>query len=93
MNDPYPTAAQLRIEARADRLLDNQEASAIRFQAMVRRMIAFTEALDLPLGSPCAEYDLDGILGTMRDWLAPRDPLRLQDAAFDAARDQVESPA
>ena len=91
MNDPYPSAAQLRAEARANRLLGDQEASTVRFHALVRRMIAAIAALDFPLGSPSKHFDMVDILGTMQDWLEPRDPQALEDAAADAGRDMVES--
>ncbi len=82
--NPYPSRAQLRAEAVADRLLATQAASTATFQAIVLAAGTAIAALEFPLGCPADGYDLDDVTGTLADWAAQPDARRLQDRAADA---------
>ena len=93
MNDPYPTAARLRAEAATDRILAEQDAATQAFHAAVIKCAAAIAPLYWPLGSPCTGFDIIEIEGALEDWLKPRDPRQLEDAAWDAAFAMTDAPA
>jgi hypothetical protein len=88
VNNPYPTARQLRAEATADRLLAEQAAAAATFRAIVITAKTAINALDFPLGCPAPGYDITGLLD---EWLEPRRAEYLDDLANDAARELAEA--
>lgn len=84
MNNPFPSQTQLRAEAAVARLLAQQAADTATFQRIVATATAAIAALHLPLGSPAHNYDLAEIIGTLNDWLVPRDEIQLEEYAEDA---------
>jgi hypothetical protein len=89
-NDPFPSAAQLRLEAAADRLLVRQAVSTEALGKLVERFRADFARLDFPLGSPVPGYALEDIDEHARDWVTlVRTPADLESAAMDAARQEM----
>lgn len=84
MNQPFPTALQLRSESAIDRLLAEQAADTALFVVAVGQLRATIHGLTFPLGSPAHCYDLGDITATLSDWLIARDPDHLQEYAEDA---------
>ena len=82
--NPYPSRAELRREAGADRLLAAQAVASESFRAIVAAAAAAIAALDFPLGCPAVGYDMEDVSGTLADWLAPADARRLRDLADEA---------
>lgn len=89
MNNPYPTARQLRTEAVADRLLAEQIAATAAFRAIVKAAKAEIDALHFPLGCPVPGYDEEDIAGLLLEWQSPRDALVLEAIADDTAREMA----
>jgi len=84
MNQPFPTALQLRSETAIERLLADQAADTLCFQVIITRAQAAIAGLRFPLGSPAHRYDLGDITATLSDWLIARDPDHLREYAEDA---------
>jgi len=84
MNQPFPTALQLRSESAIDRLLAEQAADTALFLTAVGHLQTVIAGLTFPLGSPAHRYDLSDITATLSDWLIARDPDHLQEYAEDA---------
>jgi hypothetical protein len=86
-NNPYPSAATLRYERQADRLLAEQAKATSEFCVIVRHALAGISQLYFPLGSPASGFDVDEITDTLFDVLIPRTSQDLDDAAADLARE------
>lgn len=64
-------------------LVHAHNEAATAFAAIVRTARAAINALDFPLGSPAAGYDLADIDATLEEWLTPRAACDIEDAARD----------
>jgi hypothetical protein len=91
VNNPYPSRAQLRTEATADRLLAEQEAATATFRAIVLTARTCIDKLHFPLGCPVRGYDVEDIIGLLDEWQEPRDARLLEDLANDTARELAEA--
>jgi hypothetical protein len=80
----YP-ANRARIEYAAGDLLDVQAAQTAAFHTIVTSARIAIAALEFPLGSPSAHYDISDIDGTLGDWLITPNEGRLEEAAFELA--------
>ena len=85
-NDPFPTAAMLRVERRACLLLSQQSRSTEAFQVFVRNFLTALQGSLFPLGSPAEGCDLDDIEACLIEWLRPRSRSGLEELAMDMAR-------
>lgn len=92
MNNPFPTALQLRAEAAIDRMLAEQEAASGSFRAAATAFLAFLRDQHFPLGSPVQGWSLDDIEQALLDWAHNvRDPLALQEIAEDVVQERLGS--
>jgi hypothetical protein len=90
VNNPYPSAGQLRMEDVADTLLAEQAAAVTAFQAIVQTALDAMRKLHFPLGSPASGYDVENIESFLGDWLIERNPELTEALALDAARDDAD---
>lgn len=91
MNNPFPTALQLRADAMIDRLLSEQETASASFRAAATAFLALLRDLHFPLGSPVHGYDLSDIEAALNDWAHNvRCPLTLEEIAQDIATERLD---
>lgn len=92
MNNPFPTALQLRAEAAIDRMLAQQEAASGSFRAAATAFLVFLRDQYFPLGSPVQGWSLDDIEAALLDWAHNvRDELALQEIAQDIVTERLGS--
>jgi hypothetical protein len=92
MNNPFPTALQLRAEAAVDRILAEQEAASGAFRSAATAFLHFLRDQYYPLGSPVQGWALDEIEHALGQWAHDvRDTLALEEIAQDIIQERLGS--